>query len=73
MQRDFDFNHPTHKQVTDSLYQGPPANAADVAAIVNEVLNDLAKEIGTSDNNLFRQFWNVDEHGYYGEFGGACA
>jgi hypothetical protein len=60
--RDYGFVHPNHAQVASTIYLGPPANAADIAAIVNEVLNEIAKNIGTSDLNLYRQFWNVDSH-----------
>jgi len=60
--RDFGFVHPDHNQVTGTLYKGLPANAADIAAIVNETLTELTKDIGTSDLNLYRQFWNVDFH-----------
>ena len=60
--RDFSFVHPSHMQVAEALYQGPPANAADVAAIVNELLAGIGKDIGTSEFNLYRQFWNVDSY-----------
>ena len=60
--RDFSFLHPSHAQVADTLYQGLPANAAGVAAIVNEVLAGIGRDIGTSDLNLYRQFWNVDSY-----------
>ena len=60
--RDFSFVHPSHAQVAETLYQGLPANAADVAAIVNEVLAGIGKDICTSDLNLYRQFWNVDSY-----------
>ena len=60
--RDYGFVHPNHEQVASTIYLGQPANAADIAAIVNEVLDEIAKDISTSDLNLYRQFWNVDSH-----------
>jgi hypothetical protein len=61
--RDFSFVHPNHVQVAETLYQGPPANAADVAAIVNEMLAQIGLDIRTSDLNLYRQFWTLDPSG----------
>lgn len=61
--RDTGFRHPTSHLVTQTLYAGKPANPADIAAIVNEVLNTLAQEIRGSALNLVRQFWNDDAHG----------
>ena len=61
--RDFGFVHPNPSQVAETLYQGPPANAADITAIVNEILSVLGKELGTSDLNLYRPFWNKNSNG----------
>jgi hypothetical protein len=61
--RDTHFQHPMIKAVTTTLNEGKPANAADIAAIVNEVLADITKEAQVSDLNIYRQFWNVDPHG----------
>jgi hypothetical protein len=60
--RDYGFVHPNHAQVASTIYLEQPANAADIAAIVNEVLDGIANDISTSDLNLYRQFWNVDSH-----------
>ena len=60
--RDYGFVHPNHAQVASTIYLEQPANAADIAAIVNEVLNALGTEIGTSDNNLYRPFWNKNKN-----------
>ena len=60
--RDYGFVHPNPAQVASTIYLEQPANAADIAAIVNEVLDEIAKDISTSDLNLYRQFWNVDSH-----------
>lgn len=61
--RDTGFRHPDFHLVAQTLRAGKPANSADVAAIVNEVLRELAKEIHGSDLNVVKQFWNVDTYG----------
>ena len=61
--RDTGFVHPNHTQVSATLFQGVPANATDVFAIVNEVLLDLVRELKSHDLNIYRQFWNEDAHG----------
>ena len=61
--RDSSFIHPNHTQVGVTLFGGVPANSADVFAIVNEVLLDLARDMQSHDLNIHRQFWNEDSHG----------
>lgn len=60
--RDYGFIHPNYAQVASTIYLEQPANAADIAAIVNEVLDEIARDINTHYLNLYRQFWNVDSH-----------
>ncbi len=63
VRRDTGFVHPNHAQVSATLFQGVPANAADVFAIVNEVLLDLVREMQSHDLNVYRHYWNEDAHG----------
>ena len=61
--RDTGFRHPRLEDVANTLHGGTPANPADVAAIVNEVLSTMAKEMRRDELNIVRQFWGVDSNG----------
>lgn len=63
VRRDTGFVNPDHSQVSATLFEGVPANATDVFAIVNEVLLELVRELQNHDLNIYRQFWNEDSHG----------
>ena len=58
--RDAGFEHPTPATVWAALEQGPPTTLADIAAITNDVLEELAVQVRGSEFNLRRQFWNLD-------------
>ena len=55
---DATYNHPSIEQVQRTLDNGLPANAADLAALLNEHLGEIADSIRGSNSNVWRQFWN---------------
>lgn len=60
IRRERDFRQPSVKQVLKTLDSGQPANAADLAALLTDVLNDLAREIRDGNTSDWRQYWNMD-------------
>lgn len=54
-------NIPTVKEVEDVLRDGPPANAADLTALVVDRLERLAREIRDSSTDDWQQYWNEDK------------
>ena len=63
IRRDAEYRHPDIQQVCATLQNGPPANAADLAALVIDRLRELAVQIRTSNTDDWRQYWNEDSHG----------
>ena len=60
--RDASYSHPSIRQVQDTLNDGPPASAADLAALLEDRLNDICEDLRGSNSDLWRQFWNEDRH-----------
>lgn len=60
--RDATFVQPSWEAVCSALQQGPPGNASDIAAIVNDELSELAAHVHRSDLNLRLQYWNCDAY-----------
>ena len=60
--RETTFGHPTVAQVCETLANRGPANAADLAALVSEHLQELASDIRHGSTDQYKQFWNVDGH-----------
>ena len=60
--RDASYRHPTIKQVCQTLNGGPPANAADLAALVIDRLDEIARKIRGGPTSDWRQYWNVDQY-----------
>lgn len=56
--RDAAFRHPTPDQLRTALADGPPANAADLAATVADRLREVADDLRGGDANPWRLFWN---------------
>ena len=56
--RDATYSHSSIEKVQRTLDNGLPANAEDLAALLNYHLADIAKDIRGSSSNLWRQFWN---------------
>ncbi|MCY4135711.1 MAG: hypothetical protein OXG30_12500 [bacterium] len=58
--RDTTYSHPSIKQVQCTLENGLPANASDLAALLNDHLDGIADDIRGNNSNLWRQFWNEE-------------
>ena len=61
--RDATYRHPSIERVQHTLSNGPPANAADLAALVKERLEEIGRSLRGDNSNPWRQFWNVDRYG----------
>ena len=60
IRRDAEFRHPTIEQVRQTLKDGTPANAGDLAALVMDRLGKIAGQISTNNANYWRPYWNED-------------
>ena len=63
IRRDATYRHHDIEQVCRTLNGGTPANAADLAALVMDLLQKLADQIRKSDADDWSKYWNVDSHG----------
>ena len=63
IRRDAEYRHPDIEQVRSTLRNGPPANVADLAALVTDRLCEIARQIRTDNTNDWRQYWNEDSYG----------
>lgn len=57
--RNATFHHRNMQEVTRTLDKQEPANAADLAAVVTEVLAKLAKNVRDGDTDDWRQYWKT--------------
>lgn len=62
IRRDASFEYATVGQVVDVLNKGEPANVADLAALLLDVLRELAVRIRDEDTSDWRQYWNKDSN-----------
>ncbi len=60
--READFQHSDTQNVVEVLDNRSPANAADLAALMVSVIEDLSKQIRDGNTSDWRQYWNVDPH-----------
>ena len=60
--RDASYRHHTIEQVCQTLNGGTPANAADLAALVTDHLDEIARKIRGGPTSDWRQYWNVDQY-----------
>ena len=60
---DASYVHPSIEQVQNTLRNGLPANAADLAALVEERLSVICQRLQGESSNPWRQFWNEDSYG----------
>ena len=60
--REQEFRHCDTGQVVRTLNRGSPANAADLAALVFDELNELSERIRNDSTSDWRQHWNLDGH-----------
>lgn len=63
VRRDATFERPSWAQVCATLQQRTPTNPAEIAAVVNDTIQDLKEQIRYSDLDLHHQYWNTDGHG----------
>lgn len=63
VRRDATFERPIWAQVCATLQLGAPATPAEIAAVVNDAIQDLEELIRYSDLDLHDQYWNTDKHG----------
>ena len=61
--RDASYRHPSIDQVQRTLSGGAPANAAALAALLQDRIADISADLRGGDSNPWRQFWNVDRYG----------
>ncbi len=61
--RDSHRPEPDFGQISATLGNLAPANAADLAALAVDRLDQMARRIRTTDANLRAEFWNLDDHG----------
>ena len=60
---DASYVHPDVEQVQQTLSNGLPANAGDLAALVKERLCEISLRLRGDSSNPWRQFWNEDSYG----------
>ena len=60
VRRDAVYRHPGVDQVCNTLHDGPPANSADLAALVTDRLYEIAVWIRTGNTDDWQQYWKVD-------------
>ena len=65
--RDRSYVHPNVEQVLNTLRNLLPANAGDLTALLNDRLGDISLDLRGGNSNIWRQFWNEDEHGRLNE------
>lgn len=62
VRRDATFERPSWAQVCATLQQGTPASPAEIAAVVNDTIQDLKEQIRYNYLDLHDQYWNTDRH-----------
>ena len=60
--RDASYRHFTIEQVCQTLNDGTPANAAGLAELVMDQLDEIARKIRGGPTSDWRQYWNVDQY-----------
>ena len=61
--REAEFAYGNIAQVLETLAGGAPANAADLAALTLDHLNEIARTIRDGNTSDWKQYWNVDRYG----------
>lgn len=60
--REAEFQYCNIREVVKVLDNRSPANAADLAALVVNIIEDLARQIRDGSTSDWRQYWNVDSY-----------
>lgn len=63
LKRDRTFSPPSVSQIRTALEGGPPANSADLFAVVKEELGRYRRTIRTGDEVPWKRYWNTDSNG----------
>ena len=63
VRRDASYRHPDLCQIRRTLQNGTPANAADLAALIEMRLAEIAGEIRNANTDDWKQYWNLDCYG----------
>ena len=61
--RDAAYRHPSVEQVRSTLSNRSPANAGDLAALLVDLIDEIAIQIRTGNTDDWRQYWNEDSYG----------
>ncbi len=62
IRREASFRHKEVEQVLQVFENLRPANAADLTALMTDILSEMAKRIRDGDTSDWRQYWNVDSY-----------
>ena len=62
IRRDAGYRHPDIKRICETLDGGTPANPADLAALLMNHLDKIARKIRRGSTSDWRQYWNVDSY-----------
>lgn len=60
IRREASFRHPDIKQIINTLNNQSPANAADLCALTEEILKEIAQRIRHGNTDDYRQYWNEE-------------
>ncbi|MCQ3814736.1 MAG: hypothetical protein KTU85_10035 [Acidimicrobiia bacterium] len=63
IRRDSSYKPPSLEQVQKTLNDAPPANAADLAALLRDHFDAFQSDLRGGDSDIWRQFWNEGQHG----------
>ena len=61
--REMNYKQPNWTEAISTLTGGPPANVADLHAILVENLKEISVRIGTQNIDVYKGFWNEDSYG----------
>ena len=63
VRRDATYVPPSPAKVMAALDNGPPASATDLRALVLDRLHRIARDVPSTNADLWQFFWNQDSHG----------
>ena len=59
--REAEYHYASTDEVVRTLKRGPPANAADLAALATDYLEEIAKRTRDGNTSDWRQYWNTSD------------
>lgn len=63
IRRNAEYTLPTPAEVIAALRDGPPASAYDLRELALDRLQRIAREVPSTNADLWQMFWNQDSHG----------